>query len=239
VNAVSIALVSSLVPFASDASDFELLSNGGFESGNLSGWIESVGANEGHVVSISGVTAQPCARIEPNVPRSGSFRFSSSTQDGASPGTPEITISQVLDVSSFSGIPNGGATFVAYGHFSGAAGCSSTSDDTAQITVSFYSGGPSGTLVGSLASSPIDPFGGTWNLINLDGAVPQATDTIVFSAVTRLDPGFSSIDIGADDLSLVLSVPDVVPSIGPLQYLVLSVVLIAAARFRSRSSPGR
>lgn len=74
----------------------------------------------------------------------------------------------------------------ASGYFSGALGCASSSDDTAQIAVEFYSGGPTGTLVDTVSSGEVDPDVGTWNLISIFDNVPQATDTIVMSIVTRL-----------------------------------------------------
>lgn len=41
---------SCFVPASAIADVFEILSNGGFETGNLSGWIETNG--QGHVVSV-------------------------------------------------------------------------------------------------------------------------------------------------------------------------------------------
>jgi hypothetical protein len=62
-----------LFPATALADDSELLTNRGFETGNLSGWSQTVGPLQGHVVSVSGPSAQACARIDPNTPRTGSF----------------------------------------------------------------------------------------------------------------------------------------------------------------------
>lgn len=225
-----------LFPTTALADDFELLTNRGFETGNLSGWIQTVGALQGHVVTVSGPTAQSCARIDPNTPHTGSYLFSSSIQDGATAGTPEITISQQIDITSFVGVSGGGASIVASGFFSGAMGCAaSSSDDTAQILIEFFAGGPSGTLLDSTASAEVDPVVGTWNLISVSDTVPQGTDTIVMHVRTLLDPDFASIDIGVDDTSLILTVPTPgVPALDVLSLALLAAALFGAGLFRLR-----
>lgn len=175
-------------------------------------------------------------QIDPNVPRTGSFLFSSAVEDGATALTPEITIVQQIDVSGFLPIGMGGASISASGYFSGSTGCASSSDDTAQIVVEFYSGGPFGTLLGSNSSSPLDPDPGEWRLLSTMGSVPSATDTIVMRVITLLDTGFASINIGVDDLSLTLTTPPVpaVPSLQPFAIRALAVVLLAIGLVRLR-----
>jgi hypothetical protein len=226
---MAVASSTVLLSATGFAADHELLANRGFESGNLTGWLQTVGPLQGHVVTVSGPAGMPCARISPNTPHGGSYLFSSSVQDGATPSTPEITIAQEIDVSSFAGVATGEASIFASGYFSGAAGCNENpSNDTAQIVVEFYSGGVSGTLLDTASSPVADPFVGVWNFLSVGDDVPQATDTIVLRVRTVLDPGFASIDIGVDDMSLVLSSPIPVPALDSRSIGIL-VVLVAIA----------
>jgi hypothetical protein len=192
------------VALSPPAYGFELLSNGGFESGTLSGWDEVTGA--GHVVTTT--AGDSCVAINPGSPRSGSYFFSSATVDGAIPLTPEIALRQVIDVSSFPEVAAGTATVRATGYVAGAPGCSTTSDDLAFLAVEFYQGGSAGTLLASYETPGLDPTVGAWNYLSTgDISVPEETDTIVFYYRSLLDPGFASIDLGADDLSLILDSP--------------------------------
>lgn len=179
----------------------ELLVNGGFETGDLSGWTESV--SQGYVVAVSGEGIEPCAQIDPNTPRSGAFLFSSCVADGAVPGTEEISLVQVIDVSGYPSIPTGSVTIAAEGYVSGANGCTAPSNDLAELSIAFYENGQFGDLISSIASLQVDPSPGAWVLIEIGPTqVPPNTDTIVFRYMTLLDFGFTSIDIGVDDLSL-------------------------------------
>lgn len=193
----------------------EILQNGGFESG-LAFWTEEVGAGEGNVITQTAGIG--CQAIDPGVPRSGSFLFSSAVTDGATLRTPEITLHQIVDVSTFSWISTGIARLSATAYVSGAPGCGGTSDDTVQIQVEFWQGGTSGALLDSRSTTPLDPVVGFWNQISLqDFPVPAATDTILFRYRTLLDPGWTSIDIGADDLSLALSADALILDASPNQ----------------------
>ena len=231
-----VAGITCLCSSVAVAADFQILTNGGFETGNLSGWTSTLGL--GHVVSVS-AGEPPCVRIVPNVPRSGSFLFSSSIHDGAVPNTPEITIHQAIDVSGFPGIAAGGASIDALGYFAGADGCTvqDPSEDLAQIVVEFRDGGPGGALLGTAVSAPLDPVPGNWNPLGITGPVPAATDTIVVRVRTTLDPGHASIDMGVDDLSLVLSVPetpDAVPAAGASWLGALAAALLGATAIQFR-----
>ncbi|MFH1845243.1 MAG: FlgD immunoglobulin-like domain containing protein [bacterium] len=188
----------------------QLLSNGGFETGDLTGWTESVG--QGHVVSLSGEGALLCERIDPATPRTGSFLFSSAVPDGAEPGTEEISLVQVIDVSGYAMIAAGSAGITAQGFVSGAPGCGFSSDDLAELSVAFYENGQFGNLISSISSLPIDPTPGAWQPITITTTqVPPATDTIIFRYMTLLDIGYASIDIGADDLLLWIADLTAVP----------------------------
>ena len=67
--------------------------------------------------------------------------------------------------------------------------------------------GANGQAVATMSSPVLDPVVGTWNQLRTATLVVPATAvTADFDFATRLDPGFSSIDIGADDLSLVWDV---------------------------------
>ena len=193
-----IAALYTVLLVGTQATAQELLTNGGFESGDLSGWAETAG--HGHVVTSS---ANP--GMNPNTPRSGSFMFSGSTSDGAVLFTSEITLSQVIDVSASTVVPAGVAAVKAQAFFVGSIDGRNPSDDTAQVVIDFFSGGPSGVNLDSFSTAPLDPILGFWNEVSTpEIGVPPLTDTIVFSVVTKLDPGFTSIDIGVDDLSLHL-----------------------------------
>ena len=175
-----------------------LLVNGGFETGNLTGWTADFGSPV--IINMSG-------EMEPGTPHGGLFLMSSSVTDGGNRmGGPEITISQVIDVSNVGFISAGNGSVIASGFFTGAiADNGQQSDDLAQIIVEFYQGGQDGIFLGFASSAAIDPVLGFWNVLRLPQTlVPIPTDTIVFRVMTTLDPGFFSIDIGSDDLVLEL-----------------------------------
>jgi len=196
---VLLVLVSLSAPSVAGAD--ELLVNGGFETGDLTGWTAVWG--EGHVVTESAVDTEECERIDPPTPRTGSYLFSSAVSDGATFGTEEITIKQVIDVSGYDYIAANRGFVFADGYVSGSPGCAKASDDRAELVLQFYQGGESGSLISYYGSGLLDPEPVAWRWIGILGLqVPPETDTIVFNYATWLDEGFASIDIGADDLSL-------------------------------------
>lgn len=216
--AKALILLITLI-FASPARA-DMLVNPGFETGDLSGWTQEFGA---------GAVIQSSAAMDPSKPHSGQFFFSSSNNDGASRlGANEITISQVIDVSGLTFIGGGMGLISAQGFFSGAVGVGAPSNDTAQLVIDFFEGGVGGTFLGSVATIPIDPIVGLWNRVAIEGAtVPDLTDTIVFRVKTLLDPGFVSIDIGADDFSVSLTT---VPEPASLAMLGIGLAIIAGYR---------
>lgn len=180
-----------------------IISNGGFERGGLGGWRLVKG--RGQVVGASSAGASPCAKPSPSTPRSGAFLFSSLTSDGTPPGTPEVTVERYIDLSQFArAIATGRTKMTASGYVSGAEGCDGAqSNDTAHLELEFRSGGPGGRLIRTASSTPLDPVPGAWNQISIEGlTVPPGTDFAVLRYVTLLDPGYSSIDILADDFSV-------------------------------------
>ncbi len=202
---VVIFLGTLIIAFCNPVSASMMLNNGGFETGDLSGWNQEIGA--GVVVSSSSNN-----RMNPSTPHSGSFFFSSSSTDGGDrEGGNEITISQFIDVTGFTFISTGAGRITANGFFAGADG---GSNDTGEIIVQFFEGGQTGNLLSAVNTTPIDPIVGFWNEVTIAGtAVPLSTDTIVFRVRTVLDPGFSSIDIGGDDFSLSLTAVPVPPAL--------------------------
>ncbi len=197
----------------------ELLTNRGFETGDTSGWIEDAG--QGNVITVS------VNDFSPNAALSGSFFFSASVSDGTIGGTPEVSLSQEINVSSFaSQISNGSASITAQGFALGKP--VENSLDTAHIVVEFYQGGRTGSLLSSQATNPLIPEKGDWREMNISStAVPINTDTIVFRAVTSLDLGFSSIDVALDDLSLNLFTGNAVPEPTSFIFLLMGVLTIA------------
>lgn len=185
----------------------ELLVNGGFEDGDLTGWLQGTG--EGHVVAESAVGTPTCERIDPPTPRTGSYLFSSAADDGAIPGTVQISLKQEIDVSGFSYIATGNAFVSGSAYVSGAPGCADPSDDLVEIVMVFFQGGADGTYLDDIGSGLLDPEPGEWRELTLARTqVPEDTDTIVFFYNTWLDEGFTSIDIGADDISLTIEEDD-------------------------------
>ena len=210
-------VLSTILLVCTQVTAQELLTNSGFETGDLSGWAEIAG--QGHVVTSS---ANP--GMNPDTPRTGSFMFSASTSDGAVLFTPEITISQVIDVSTSTIISDGVGAVKAQAFFVGSINGTNPSNDTAQVVIEFLSGGPSGVSLDSFSTAPLDPILGFWNEVNTPEIdVPALTDTIIFNVVTKLDPGFTSIDIGVDDLSLQL-IPE------PTTFTVLAIGGLALLR---------
>ena len=114
-----------------------------------------------------------------------------------------MVLVQDIDVSAYVAIAEGKVKVKASGFVAGAPGCGEPSNDTAHLELEFRSG--NGTLIGKVSTAPLDPEVGVWNRMSLEEVtVPRGTDTISLRYVTRLDPGYSSIDIVADDLSLTL-----------------------------------
>lgn len=198
-----VSLYVLLASVCLQATPAELLINGGFEDGDLTGWEKLAGGSQGVVVM--GSANNGANGIKPNGPRSGDYQFSSSDVD-APGGAGEITIGQTIDLSGFGYVGSGQGYLIARGFFAGAVGQTQPSNDTAQIVMEFYSGGLAGSLIGTQATQKLDPVVGEYNLLELFLVpVPAATDTLRFKVVTELDPGFNSIDITADDLSLCLT----------------------------------
>lgn len=234
-QAVVPAFLAVLV-LAPHAMAIELLTNGGFETGDLAGWTEGAGAGEGNVVVESGPQAQPCARISPNTPRSGGYLFSMGTADGATPGTPEIEIHQGVDVSSLAA----GTTFDASAWVSGAMGCNgSPSNDVVSLVLELYENGGT-TLVATHVAGPQDPLVGSWNHLHLDGiSLPSGVDTVVLRIDGVLDSGFASIDIGVDDVSLLATEPSAqVPALSAFGLLAVALAIATTTVWGLRRRSG-
>tara|TARA_R110002049_G_C8988411_1_gene548831 strand:- start:155 stop:841 length:687 start_codon:yes stop_codon:yes gene_type:complete len=196
----SIAVLS--LPLFAKGVRGDLVLNGGFETGDFTGWTLDVGTP---------VTIGNSSNMNPSGPRSGSFLFSASEADGASRGGgSEIAISQEIDLSTFPFINSGNGRFSATAFFSGASGTGSSSDDTALIEIQFYQNGTTGSLLETFQTAAIDPVVGNWNEVSInDGSVPIGADTALYRVRTFLDPGFNSIDIGGDDFTFnVTAVPE-------------------------------
>lgn len=198
------AMLLAIVGGRADAA--QVLVNGGFETGDLTGWTQVAGV--GHVVTMNGGVGLEAT--SPATPRTGLFAFSSAVVDGAAAGTAEISLSQTISLAPFTSfIATGDGVLNARGFFAGAQGVSTTSDDTAQIAIEFFDGAAS---LGGAATTPLDPFVGFYNEVTLTGLViPVAADSLRFTVVTRLDPGFASIDILTDDLEVEIVDGTVIP----------------------------
>lgn len=181
----------------SECSHSNLLQNGGFETGDLTDWSEVEGSGEGHVVTKS-VAERACEAIDPSSPHSGSYLFSSSVNDGATEGTPEITLEQSVPLPSCNATE---LTLEAYVSGAGACPNSSTSDDTVRLELILHS--ENGDVVANVKGSDLDPIVGDWNHLTVKlSEIPGTARTVTARIVTQLDPGFSSIDIGVDDVAL-------------------------------------
>jgi len=219
-----------LIAIAGYAGEFELLVNGGFETGDLTGWNEDSGAGEGNVVQETAGSGD--GALVPGTPLSGQWFFSSCVADGAAPYTGFIGLNQVIDVSGFSQIAGGTAQLEARGEAVGAEGGASSSDDTVLIQIQFWQGGVGGTLLGEYATPALDPIVGTWNPMHIPlMSVPDQCDAIFFRYLTMLDTGYASIDIGGDDLSVTLYVPDTIqatlncaPTAGTVPFITIMTV---------------
>ncbi len=201
-----------LVAFAMTASstfatELELLTNGGFETGDLTGW--SVVTVPGNVVPAT--AAFGCTAVNPGTPLTGSFLYCTGVRDGVAPGTGEVTIEQVADVASIAAVGHGLATTSASGYLSGAEGCPGPSDDVVRLVIYFYNGG---LVLGSATSVPIAPDWGHWNPCVVDPVpAPVGTNRIVLALQCLLGTDDESIDIGVDDLSLRVDIPTAAPEV--------------------------
>jgi hypothetical protein len=181
----------------------EMLTNGGFETGDLTGWVPVT--VPGNVVTATG--ASGCQAINPGTPRTGSFLYTACSVDGVTPGTPDVTIAQIADAASIASVAQGLALVSASGYASGAEGCATSSDDVIQATIRFLDA--SLATIGTATSVPMDPTWGVWNpVVVAPVPSPVGTEKIVLELQCRLDPGFASIDIGLDDFSLIVDTPD-------------------------------
>ena len=199
-----LVLVCLVAPLAAQSTGSppsgELLVNGGFETGDLTGWSATPGL--GFVVMTSGTPG--CTQISPPTPFEGVYAFSSSASDGTPAFTPEVTIVQSVPLTPGGGY--GATTVSASGWFAGAPGCGPSSDDTARIELDFFDVG--GALLGTAATAALDPPPGAYSELALaDVPLPAGTSRIDFRLRTVLDPGFASIDILSDALSLTLRSP--------------------------------
>lgn len=219
------AMLLAIVGGRADAA--QVLVNGGFETGDLTGWTQLAGM--GHVVTMNAGVG--VAATNPATPRSGQFAFSSAVPDGALSGTPEISLSQTISLAPFaSAIATGNGALNARGFFAGAQGDATTSDDTAHIAVEFFDGAAS---LGGAATTPLDPIVGFYNEVTLTGLViPVTADSLRFTVVTRLDPGFASIDILTDDLEVEILDGTVIPEPTTAALLAIPAAMLLVRRRR-------
>ena len=206
-------IVCAVATLTTHASNANLLSNASFESGDLTSWNSSAGI---------GVVVGSSLSMNPSTPFGGSYFFSASRTDGASYGA-----SKIISISQLVGLDDSIKFLSAGGYFSGAFGVGNPSNDLAQISLSFFA---AGELIETVATPKIDPLVGAWNHLTLNSiAVPMGATHLIFEVSTFLDPGFSSIDIGVDEL-ILSAVPEPTAI-----YLALAGVGAIALRHNSRA----
>lgn len=186
---------------AAFAQPAELLTNGGFESGDLTAWVSV--PDEGAVTE--GRSEPDCGYMNPHTPFAGRYFFSCAVGDGTPPGTAFVRIRQAVDITAEPLIALGNSFVIASCRVSGATGCNGIpSDDLARVTVEHRRDGDTGDLLQVSVSDALDPAPGAWRPLEVREPLADGADTLIYEFEGELDAGFASIDLGVDDTSLRL-----------------------------------
>jgi hypothetical protein len=203
---VSLFLAVCLAAKVGAASPVDVLRNGGFETGDLSSW--TVVTAPGSVISAT--AGAGCAAIDPGTPRTGSFLLSACSVDGVPPGASDVTLCQIADVASHAGMVSGVGTASFSGFVSTAEGCGRPSDSLVQLIIRFLDSNH--VILGSGTTVPYTPAWGTWDPVST-GPFTSLPGTNFVQVEVRLvrDATSVSIDLGADDFTLIIDDPTSAP----------------------------
>ena len=190
----------------------EVLTNGDFETGNLTGWTQTVPVSPQEWGVVSGSVGGYGIHSPDN-----SFF---ATPWGEQPNPSQVKLTQLIDISTISGTLLSYNAAVAFNPI--------YSTDGIELLLEYFdaSGASLGnTSLGYWVGSLPQAYNGTFNAIV---TMPTNTGKVAFSAIGQLNAGVA-IDAGFDNASLKL---DLIPEPGTILLLVTGMVGIAAAARR-------